>query len=398
MLYQLAKRIVADTGPASACRLGWTVGLKGLVGLIRHRVRARRGEHFPPVLFISVTNNCNLSCQGCWVSSDNGVQSMPAGELDRIIRQAKRRGNSFFGILGGEPLMYSPLWDVLTGHRDCYFQVFTNGTLVTPHVARRMRELGNVTPLVSIEGLARTSDVRRGGEGVYSRSLDALEHCRRNRLLTGVATSICRSNFDELVTAEFVKDMIDRGVHYLWYYIYRPVGPRPTPELALSEDQIFSLRRFLVEARSWAPILIIDAYWDHEGRALCPAASCASYHVSPWGDVEPCPPIQLAADKLNGDGRDIYDVITRSQFLSEFRTLANRTTRGCILMERPDLLGKLAADSGARDSSGRGTAMEELASARPRPSHRLDGREIPEKHWFYRLAKRCWFFGLGAYG
>jgi len=398
MLCKIAKRIITDTGPAATGRLVWTLGLKSLAGLLRHKARTRRGENFPPVLFISVTNNCNLNCQGCWVSSDNGVQSMPADQLDRIIRQAKRRGNCFFGILGGEPLMYAPLWDVLSEHRDCYFQVFTNGTLLNDRVARRMRELGNVTPLVSIEGLAETSDTRRGGEEVYARSLEALDHCRRHRLLTGVATSICKSNVAELATARFIKDMIRRGVHYLWYYIYRPVGPRPTPELALSQSQITSLRRFTVEARSWAPILIIDAYWDHKGRAICPAAACASHHVNPWGDVEPCPPIQIAADRLNGDGRDTYDVMAKSKFLKDFRSLACRTTDGCILMERPDLLRQFAMESGARDSSGRGTALAELASTCARPSHCMDGEEIPETHWFYRLAKRCWFFGLGAYG
>ncbi|GAF98243.1 unnamed protein product, partial [marine sediment metagenome] len=135
-------------------------------------------------------------------------------------------------------LLYEGLWDVLGRHGDCYFQVFTNGTLLTDDTARRMRALGNVTPLVSIEGLARTSDERRGGTNVYARALEALARCRENRLLTGVATSICRSNIDELVTRRFVEGLIDRGVHYLWYYVYRPVGPDPTPTLALSREQL----------------------------------------------------------------------------------------------------------------------------------------------------------------
>ena len=27
----------------------------------------KRGEFFPPFLYISVINSCNLRCQGCWV-------------------------------------------------------------------------------------------------------------------------------------------------------------------------------------------------------------------------------------------------------------------------------------------------------------------------------------------
>ena len=31
-------------------------------------------------------------------------------------------------------------------------------------------------------------------------------------------------------------------------------------------------------------------------------------------------------------------------------------------------------------------------------SQHQPGQEIPEKHWMYRLAKKHYFFGFGAYG
>ena len=232
---------------------------------------------------------------------------------------------------------------------------------------------------------------------VYERSLEGLEHCRQSRLLTGVATSICKSNIDELTTESFVRELIDRGVHYFWYYIYRPVGLDPQAQLALSREQIVRLRRFIVETRTWAPIMIVDAYWDHAGRAICPAATGISYHVNPAGDVELCPPIQFAVENLcNGD--DTFEAINRSSFLRGFRELAGRTTRGCILLERPDLLREFVIAHQARDTSGRATGFDQLAAAQPIPSHNVADAEIPEKHWMYRFMKRHWFFGFGVYG
>ena len=67
-------------------------------------------------------------------------------------------------------------------------------------------------------------------------------------------------------------------------------------------------------------------------------------------------------------------------------------------MERPDLLKALMKKTGVRDSSGRGTMEAELAALIPCMSHHLPGREIPEKSWAYRFAKKHWFFGFGAYG
>ena len=58
-------------------------------------------------------------------------------------------GNVFFGIVGGEPFMHPHLLDMLAEHPDCYFQIFTNGHFITPERAKRMWQLGNVTPLIS---------------------------------------------------------------------------------------------------------------------------------------------------------------------------------------------------------------------------------------------------------
>src|SRR5205823_8126108 len=102
--------------------------------------------------------------------------------MNRLINDAKKHGNAFFGILGGEPFMHPELLDILAAHPDCYFQVFTNGQFITEKVATRLRELGNATPLISIEGREITSDQRRGKKDVFDKTMRGLEHCLRARL------------------------------------------------------------------------------------------------------------------------------------------------------------------------------------------------------------------------
>ena len=51
--------------------------------------------------------------------------------------------------------------------------------------------------------------------------------------MTGVASSLCRSNLEDLASEVFIDELIRRGVHYLWFYLYRPVGAVPAPELCL---------------------------------------------------------------------------------------------------------------------------------------------------------------------
>ncbi|MCK5804921.1 MAG: radical SAM protein [Lentisphaeria bacterium] len=397
MILRLAKRMLTEPSPRLVARFAYQFGWKGMRAVQRFQKRILQGDSFPAFIFLSITNSCNLKCQGCWVTPSDPPTHMPLEVMDRIVSESKKEGASFFGLLGGEPLLHPQLFDLIGRHRDCYFQVFTNGTLLDGAAAAEMRRLGNVTPLVSIEGLEAVSDERRGGTAVFSKALDALEHCRRERLITGVATSVCKSNMADLASDEFARRLIDLGVMYLWYYLYRPVGPRPCPELALDPDEIVELRQFLVDLRLRVPLAIVDAYWDAEGQAMCPAATGISHHISPGGDIEPCPVIQFACENVQ-DGPSLREQFDQSLFLSEFRQFASQRTRGCVIMECPDELRAFADRLKARDSSGRGTARAELDAIRPHCSHHVPGREIPERHWAYRFAKKHWFFGFGAYG
>ena len=397
MIFTLTKRFLTETDFRLLFKFTYNFGWKGMRSVNKFQRRIKKGQYFPAFMFISVTNNCNLSCQGCWVTPTRPIQELDEETLNRIISEGKQQGIYFYGILGGEPLLHNKLFDVLEKHPDCYFLLFTNGMLITNQMAEKMRELGNISPLISIEGNEIVSDVRRGGSKVYSRSLDGLKTCRENRLITGVATSICKSNIDDLATETFVSKLVDLEVHYLWYYIYRPVGPNPSPDLALSQEEIIRLREFMVNIRSKAPLMIVDSYWDHEGNALCPAATGIGHHISPGGYIEPCPPIQFARDSIH-DGQTLYDNLVGSEFLKSFRDMATNTTRGCVLMDDPALLKETLIKCEAIDSSGRGTGMKELAKMTIRPSHHVPGKEIPEKYWPYKLAKKYWFFGFGAYG
>jgi MoaA/NifB/PqqE/SkfB family radical SAM enzyme len=396
MMIAFGRRMLAETDFRVLSKFVVNFGIKGIRSVEIYKKRLSRGEYFPPFLFISVISSCQLRCQGCWVDVEAPSQKISLEDMNRLVGDAKAHGNSYFGILGGEPFLHPQLLDIFAAHPDCYFQVFTNGQLITNEIAREMRKIGNVTPLISVEGTQIVSDQRRGRLNVLSKSLEGIENCRRNHLITGVATSVCQSNIDELATEGWLRRLIQMGVHYAWFHTYRVVGPNPHPELALQPEQILQLRRFIVAMRSKLPIAIVDAYWDDKGEALCPMATGVSHHISPYGDIEPCPIIQFARETIH-DNPSIYDTFNNSAFLRDFRQTAAKATRGCVVLERPDLVRELVARHGGRDTTQRGSAMAEMESLTPRNSQHNPGNEVPEDNWMYRFAKKHWFFGFGAY-
>src|SRR5207247_5574569 len=193
MFPALATRIVRTTDPRLLWKFAWNCGVKGMLSVEKFKRRIMRGEYFPPFLYLSILNSCNLRCQGCWVDVEE-KDAIDLDTLNRTITDAKRHGNAFFGILGGEPFMHPELLELLAAHPDCYFQLFTNGQFITEKVANRLRALANATPLISIEGREITSDQRRGKEDVVNKTMRGLEHCLRARRLTGVAHIVSQAN------------------------------------------------------------------------------------------------------------------------------------------------------------------------------------------------------------
>jgi MoaA/NifB/PqqE/SkfB family radical SAM enzyme len=341
MYFKMAQRVMRETDKRLLWKMALNFGFRGMMSVQRFKKRLKQGEYFPPFLYISIINSCNLRCQGCWVDVAAKQEKIDLDAMDRTIQEAKEAGNSFFGILGGEPFIHPELIQILERHPDCYFQIFTNGQLITKELARELRRVGNATPLISVEGSEIISDERRGRKNVLTRTLEGLHNCLEEKLITGVCTSLCQTNIDDLLREEWIDRLIEMGVMYTWFHTYRPVGPQPNEQLALTPEQQLRIRKFVVNMRAEKPIGIIDAYYDHDGQALCPAATGISHHINPWGDIEPCPIVQFSKESIHDRSRTLKEKFVQSEFLKDFRDLAATNTRGCIVLERPDLLEDL---------------------------------------------------------
>jgi len=390
------RRLVCRVSPRllfRAIRL-WIIPGWRSVSLFRER--QSRSQLFPPFFFLSLTDACNLRCHGCWITSQGQPRQLNPDDVNRFIAQAKSRGNRFFVLLGGEPFLYKDIWTILQQNRDCYFQIITNALLLDDRTIATLKKAGNATILVSLDGFERTNDARRGS-GTFRDIATSFQRLRTGKLLFGVATTITAENCQEVLTPDYVRWVDQQGAMYLWYYIYRPVGPDPTPHLALDRDQILHVRRQLLSLRKTSPIIIIDTYWDADGKAVCPAALGLGYHIGPSGDIELCPPLSFARETIHDHAGDLFRTINESPFLRGFQQFALARTRGCPILECPRDLVAFLRDQGVRDTSGR-DAFRELWESQPRASHHIPGEEIPESMRVYRWFKKHLFFGLGVYG
>lgn len=394
MLVRLATRVLTELDLRLTMKAGYLWVVKGALAVEAYKRRLKRKEVYPPFMFIALTNACNLRCHGCWVEKEGTAHYLADQDMDYLIESGKKKHAYYYTLLGGEPFMHKGIWDIFRRHQDCYFQAITNGMLFTEAHVKKLKEVGNVTPLVSLDGFRENNDMRRG-EGVWDAADEGLDRLKKAGILYGIACTVTGKNMEETMSDAYLEHFIKKGAMYIWYYVYRPVGEDPHPEYCMNPDQIVEMRKRMLKLRRKHPILIVDSYWTADGEAFCPAAMGMGFHVGPQGSIEPCPPLSFAREKVSDNGGDVARSINDSQFLRGFQKFVKDRTKGCVILEHPQELVEYIKGTGAEDFSTR-DALSELNSITPRHSQHLPGREIPEDYWVYRLLKKNVFFGMGA--
>jgi len=105
---------------------------------------------------IDLTYRCNNNCRHCWVVAANTDEErskeLNTEEWFAIIDQARALGSREWSISGGEPMLredFEVLFSYIT-RKTSYCSLNTNGTLITPSIAKLLKKDGNL--LVSVYG------------------------------------------------------------------------------------------------------------------------------------------------------------------------------------------------------------------------------------------------------
>ena len=190
----------------------------------------------PFTILISPTMRCNLTCEGCFAGEYSRDSDMDIDTLQSIVDQANEMGVYLITILGGEPFFREDLLDFYAANPDVYFQVYTNGTLLDEATLDHLAALGNIAPMLSIEGGRELTDARRG-PGIFDQIMKTMDGLRERGMVFGYSATVTRSNWQMLVSDEFADLMVDKGAMLAWNFLYMPVGVDPDMSLMLTPSE-----------------------------------------------------------------------------------------------------------------------------------------------------------------
>jgi radical SAM protein with 4Fe4S-binding SPASM domain len=181
-----------------------------------------------PVIFWNLTNRCNLSCRHCYNSSGPRAATeheLGTSEALALIDDLAGMGVPLILLSGGEPLMRHDFWELAehAAGKRIKMALSTNGTLITPEVAVRLKETGIEYAGVSIDGSGpKTHDRQRNLTGSYERAVQGLRNCLDAGLKCGIRFTISRENQHEL--EDVVRMARDMGVPRFCLYWLVPSG------------------------------------------------------------------------------------------------------------------------------------------------------------------------------
>lgn len=289
--------------------------IKGLVTNQKLRkANSKKGIQVPTTVLISPTMRCNLSCIGCYAGNYSKKDDLPFETFDRIIKEGKELGVGFFTILGGEPFIREDLLEIFKKHNDALFQVYTNGTLLNEEFVEKLSKLGNIIPMISIEGFEKETDQRRG-KGTYKKIMKTMDLLKSKGIPFGTSVAVTNINEELVSSDEFIDMLIEKGVYICWFFLYMPVGKNPDISLMPTPEQ----RRHLLDRdkyiRAKKPLFIID-FWNDAPLVGGCIAGKEYIHITSKGDVEPCIFTHFAMDNIKD--KSLKEVMN-SKFFKELR-------------------------------------------------------------------------------
>ena len=349
--YQLMMRVF-DLNPEVADRLVkcFLVDANVLAWPMQEKKRDELGCNDPWAILLDPTSACNLRCTGCWAAEYGHALNLSYEDICSIIDQGRELGTHVYIYTGGEPLVRrADLIRICERYPDCAFLCFTNATLIDEAFCQDMIRVANFVPAISAEGNEHTTDARRG-TGTYAKIERAMDLLREHGLPFGISCCWTRANADAVATEENMDWMIERGALFCWYFHFMPVGRSSTPDLMPTPEQRERMYRFVREMRGVKPIFTLDFQNDGEYVGGCIAGGRRYLHINAAGDVEPC--VFIHYSNANIHDVSLLDALRSPLFMKYYEAQPFNTNhlRPCPMLENPDDLPRMVAETGARST------------------------------------------------
>jgi MoaA/NifB/PqqE/SkfB family radical SAM enzyme len=149
-------------------------------------------------LLIHLLDRCNLSCKHCYLNASQfGQNFLPLDFVKRTINEAQDIGLKSIQFSGGEPFLYSHIYEILklTKGKNFHVTVSTNSTLIDTQAAELLSEI-NANVVTSIDGPAVYHDRFRGKKGSFFKAEAGIQRLVDHGVPVKIVMTVSEDNFN----------------------------------------------------------------------------------------------------------------------------------------------------------------------------------------------------------
>jgi heme b synthase len=181
----------------------------------------------PRLIAWETTAGCNLSCKHCRGSS---TEKKPEGELTteealHFVDEIKEIGNPILILSGGEPLVRDDIFEIAkyATEKGLRVAMATNGTLVTPEMADKIKSVGIQRVSISLDGSSsKTHDDFRCMPGAFDGAVTGIENLKDAGIGFQINPTITKRTIDEI--PEILEMAKELGAEALHIFLLVPTG------------------------------------------------------------------------------------------------------------------------------------------------------------------------------
>lgn len=224
-----------------------------------------------PVVVWNCTKTCNLKCMHCYAGSDNhAYDQLSTKQAKAMIDDLAAFGAPVLLFSGGEPCMRKDLLELMHYAKQAGMRVVlsTNGTMITPQLAKEFADVGLSYVGVSLDGGKETHDRFRGVENAFEKSMEGLANSQAEGIKVGLRMTINKLNYKEV--DEVFDIMRERSINRACFYhlVYTGRGSEMMDMDLNHEETRKVVRRIMDRTREWfdeggsPEILTVDNHAD----------------------------------------------------------------------------------------------------------------------------------------
>lgn len=187
---------------------------------------------YAPLMVVwNLTWKCNLRCAHCYQnagplrSKNLSWEELSLEEKLDVVDQIAASNIPTLSFSGGEPLIHRDFWPVAERARQngLHLSINTNGTLITPEVARRLEDLDFAYVAVSVDSSEPVlHDEFRGAKGSWEQALNGIRNMVKTNVNTVLSFTITRNNYKMLPEMYRLAERL--GMDKVMIYNFIPTG------------------------------------------------------------------------------------------------------------------------------------------------------------------------------